>query len=185
MHEAFAAHHLADTRAPLQRKSARLLLYFFPTWIWWTNSCGKIYSQSIIKRRRAPRLDQPRADLLPILNYNGEQQLLVLAGPKDPQDWKDATAAAFCKRKGGDSDASNYSPIALVHTMYKFYATKIQERPNKNCDLRLQRTAAGLLAEKRCLPTHVYSQTPSRLLRSHAHDFSLSVFRLETSFGQT
>ena len=103
---------------------------------------------SKLRRGRAPGPDNLRSDILLLLDYYGEQQLLELynqcwTSKTVPKDWKNAIAVSFYKGKGDDSDPSNYRPISLLNTTYKIYATMLQERLANNYDSRIRQNQYG------------------------------------------
>ena len=49
----------------------------------------------------------------------------------------------FYKGKGEDSDATNYRPISLLNTLYKVYASMIQNRLADRYDRLLRKTQFG------------------------------------------
>ena len=94
---------------------------------------------SKLRARKAPGPDGIRPELLLLLDSYGESQLLDLcntcwATRTIPSDWKEASVITFYKGKGEDSDASNYRPISLLNTLYKVYASMIQNRLSDRYD---------------------------------------------------
>ena len=103
---------------------------------------------SKLRRGRAPGPDNLRSDIILLLDYYGEQQLLELynqcwASKTIPKGWKDAIAVSFYKGKGDDADPSNYRPISLLNTTYKIYATMLQERLANSYDSRIRQNQYG------------------------------------------
>ena len=103
---------------------------------------------SKLRRGRAPGPDNLRADIILLLDYYREQQLLELynhcwTSKTIPKGWKDAIAVSFYKGKGDDADPSNYRPISLLNTTYKIYATMLQERLASSYDSRIRQNQYG------------------------------------------
>ena len=101
-----------------------------------------------LSRGKAPGPDGVRPELLRLLDEFGESQLLDLINTcwleqKIPPEWKDASVFSFYKGKGDDSSAANYRPISLLNTMYKVYASMIQERLSNQYDRLLRKTQFG------------------------------------------
>ena len=101
-----------------------------------------------LRKNRPPGPDNIRGDLIKLLNYYGEVQLVAIynqcwAEKRIPQGWKDAIAVSFYKGKGDDADASNYRPISLLNTQYKLYAAMIQSRLSNSYDDRIRSTQFG------------------------------------------
>ena len=108
---------------------------------------------SKIRKNRAPGPDNIRGDLIKLLNYYGEIQLLDIFNQcwkekRIPQGWKDAIAVSFYKGKGDDSDAASYRPISLLNTQYKLYAAMIQNRLSDSYDYRIRSTQFGFRKNK-------------------------------------
>ena len=98
-----------------------------------------------LRARKAPGPDGIRPELLLLLDSYGESQLLDLYNTcwstrTIPSDWKEASVITFYKGKGEDSDVTNYRPISLLNTLYKVYASMIQNRLADRCDRLLRKT---------------------------------------------
>ena len=96
-----------------------------------------------LKKNKAPGPDSLSNEFLLWLDENGEQHLLTtLQGVWDegkvPDSWKHAAIVTICKGKGLDTDPQNYRPIALLNTMYKVFASIIQ-----NMDQFLRKSQYG------------------------------------------
>ena len=106
-----------------------------------------------VRKGRAAGPDGMRSDVVRLLDYYGEQQLLdlynqCLITKTVPKKWKEAIAVSFYKGKGDDADASNYRPISLLNTTYKVYAAMIQDRLSSRYDKRLRKTQYGFRKER-------------------------------------
>ena len=106
-----------------------------------------------VRKGRAAGPDGMRSDVVRLLDYYGEQQLLdlynqCLITKTVPNKWKEAIAVSFYKGKGDDADASNYRPISLLNTTYKVYAAMIQDRLSSRYDKRLRKTQYGFRKER-------------------------------------
>ena len=101
-----------------------------------------------LSRGRAPGPDGIRPELLRLLDEYGEAQILDLINTcwlekSIPKEWKDAAVFSFYKGKGDDASASNYRPISLLNTLYKLYASMLQERLSSKYDRLLRKTQFG------------------------------------------
>ena len=108
-----------------------------------------------VRKGRAAGPDGVRSDVVRLLDYYGEQQMLDLyyqcqglITKTVPKKWKEAIAVSFYKGKGDDADASNYRPISLLNTTYKVYAAMIQDRLSSRYDKRLRKTQYGFRKER-------------------------------------
>ena len=106
-----------------------------------------------VRKGRAAGPDGMRSDVVRLLDYYGEQQLLdlydqCLITKTVPKKWKEAIAVSFYKGKEDDADASNCRPISLLNTTYKVYAAMIQDRLSSRYDKRLRKTQYGFRKER-------------------------------------
>ena len=90
-----------------------------------------------LRKAKAPGPDGIRNELVLLLDYVGEQQLLqmfndCLSTATVPQEWKEALVVSFYKGKGSDSDPASYRPISLLNTFYKIYAALLLKRTTIN-----------------------------------------------------
>ena len=86
----------------------------------------------VLRRNRAPGTDGVTQDLLKMLDYSAEKQLLSLLNQclrerKIPEDWKQARIVSIFKNKGSPSLPENYRPISLLNSFYKVYASILQK----------------------------------------------------------
>ena len=91
------------------------------------------YVISRLKEKKAPGPDEVRAEIILLLNYWGQQELLKIFNrcfreQKVPKSWKKALIVSIYKGKGSDSDPANYRPISLLSTFYKISASLLQIR---------------------------------------------------------
>ena len=105
------------------------------------------------KSRKAPGPDQIEADVLQLLDADGEK-LLLDPFSRGVEDW-DHTAimdgglgGIIFKGKGSDTDPANYRPISLLNTTYKVYAAMIQKRLATTFDHTLRPHQFGFRASK-------------------------------------
>ena len=106
-----------------------------------------------LKKNKAPGPDSLSNEFLLWLDENGEQHLLTtLQGVWDegkvPDSWKHAAIVTIYKGKGLDTDPQNYRPIALLNTMYKVFASIIQNRLAQDMDQFLRKSQYGFRAAK-------------------------------------
>ena len=74
-----------------------------------------------LRKAKAPGPDNIRNEMVLLLDYIGEQQLLEMfndcfSSATVPQEWKEALIVSIYKGKGSDSDPANYRPISLLNT---------------------------------------------------------------------
>ena len=106
-----------------------------------------------LRKAKAPGPDNIRNELVLLLDYIGEQQLLEMfnecfSSATVPQEWKEALIVSIYKGKGSDSDPANYRPISLLNTFYKIYAALLQKRLAKAHDHQLRSTQFGFRANR-------------------------------------
>ena len=87
----------------------------------------------LLRKNRAPGLDQLKAEAILLLDYLGEVVLLdllnnCLSTCTVPEEWKQALVVNIYKGKGSESDPANYRPISLLNVLYKIYASLLQKR---------------------------------------------------------
>ena len=123
----------------------------------------------VLRRNRAPGTDGVTQDLLKMLDYSAEKQLLSLLNQclrerKIPEDWKQARIVSIFKNKGSPSLPENYRPISLLNSFYKVYASILQKRIALRHDHNIRSTQYGFRA-------HRSTTDPIFLLR-RAQDYS-------------
>ena len=106
-----------------------------------------------LRKAKAPGPDNIHNELVLLLDYIGEQQLLEMfnecfSSATVPQEWKEALIVSIYKGKGSDSDPANYRPISLLNTFYKIYAALLQKRLAKAHDHQLRSTQFGFRANR-------------------------------------
>ena len=107
-----------------------------------------------LQKNKAPGPDETRAEIILLLNYWGQQELLRIINQcfrerKVPQSSKEALNVSIYKGKRSDSDPANYRPISLLNTFYKIYAAiTLQIRPAAEHDHHLGDTQYGFRAAK-------------------------------------
>ena len=107
----------------------------------------------LLRKNKAPGLDNLRAEAVILLDYLGEHVLLdflntCLSTKTVPEDWKQALVVNIYKGKGSESDPANYRPISLLNVLYKIYASLIQKRLATAHDKHLRSTQFGLRARR-------------------------------------
>ena len=90
------------------------------------------YVITSLKKNKAPGPDEVRAEVILVLNYWGQQELLKIINQcfrerKVLQSWKEALIVSIFKGKGSDYPA-NYRLISLLNTFYEMYASLLQIR---------------------------------------------------------
>ena len=105
------------------------------------------------KTRKAPGPDQIEADVLQLLDADGEKLLLDVYNEAwrtgtIPPSWTEAWVVSIFKGKGSDTDPANYRPISLLNTTYKVYAAMIQKRLATTFDHTLRPHQFGFRASK-------------------------------------
>ena len=128
------------------------------------------YVISRLKKNQAPGPDEARAEIILLLNYWGQQELLKIMNQcfreqNVPQSWKEALIVSIYKGKGSDSDKANYRPISLLNTFYTIYASLLQIRLAAAHDHHLRDTQYGFRASRS-------TQDPLFILR-RAQDLSI------------
>ena len=106
-----------------------------------------------LRTGRAPGLDGIRAELLLALDFYGESWLLRLMNAcweseTTPKEWSDAYVVTIYKGKGDSSNPACYRPISLLNTLYKVYASLLQQRLSTQYDDRLRNTQYGFRSNR-------------------------------------
>ena len=107
----------------------------------------------LLRKNRAPGLDNLKAEALILLDYLGENVLLDLLNTcfrtrAVPEEWKQALVVNIYKGKGSESDPANYRPISLLNVLYKIYASMLQKRLATAHDKHLRSTQFGFRARR-------------------------------------